>query len=176
MVVPDFDCGLLAGAGTMLFHIARRSGFHALSITVLVGLFGLDAKTVDFSINGQETAFMMIFMALMLQALTVRSRWTILKLGLGWAGLMWTRPDAFIYFGTVALGFLIFNAGKSIGLSRAGLFKVLLGAGAITTYCMRLGCSGPGIISGAQSLTPLSPRDMCSRCWCLTRVRGSSTS
>ena len=127
------SCGLLAGAGTMLFQIARRNGFHILSIAVLVGLFGLDAKTVDFSINGQETAFMMIFMALMLQALTVRSRWTVLKLGLAWAGLMWTRPDAFIYFGAGALGFLVFNAGKAIGLSRAGLIKVFLGAGAITT-------------------------------------------
>jgi hypothetical protein len=96
-------------------------------------MFGLDAKIVDFSINGQEAAFMLFFLALTLHALTVRSDWTILKLGLAGAGLMWTRPDGFIYFGAVSVGFLLFNGGRPIGQSRMGLLKIFLCAGAITT-------------------------------------------
>ena len=125
------SCAVLAGAAVLLFEVARRNGLSSLSIVVLIGLFGLDAKTVDFSINGQETAFMMFFLALTLHALTVRSRWTVLKLGLAWTGLMWTRPDGFIYFGAVALSFLLFNAGRPIGLSRPGLLKLFLWAAAV---------------------------------------------
>ena len=76
---------------------------------------------------------MMFFLALTLNALTVPSRWTVLKLGLAWTGLMWTRPDGFIYFGAVALGFVLFNAGQPIARSRLGLLKAFLCAGAVTT-------------------------------------------
>jgi hypothetical protein len=123
---------LLAGAAVLLFDSARKNSLSWIPTALLVGMFGLDAKIVDFSINGQEVAFMMFFLALALHALTVRSDWAILKLGLAGAGLMWTRPDAFIYFGAIALGFLLFNAGQPIGQSRLGLLKVLLGAGVLT--------------------------------------------
>ena len=76
---------------------------------------------------------MMFFLALALHALTVRSDWTVLKLGLAGAGLMWTRPDGFIYFGALGLGFLLFDAGRPIGQSRLGLLKIFLWAGALTT-------------------------------------------
>ena len=125
-------CALLATAAVLLFRIAQHSSLSVIPAAVLVGLFGLDAKIVDFSINGQETAFMMLFLALTLHALTVRSRWTILKLGLGWSGLMWTRPDGIIYLGVLALAFVLFNAGQPIARSRLGLLKVFLCAGAVT--------------------------------------------
>jgi hypothetical protein len=70
---------------------------------------------------------------LALHALTVRSEWTMVKLGLAGAGLMWTRPDGFIYIGAVSVGFLLFDAGRPMGQSRRGLFKILLGAGVVTT-------------------------------------------
>jgi hypothetical protein len=124
---------LLAGAAVLLFESARKNSLGVIPTALLVGMFGLDAKIVDFSINGQETAFMMFFLALALHALTVRSNWTILKLGLAGAGLMWTRPDGFIHFGAVTAGFLVFNAGRAIGQSRLGLLRIVLCAGAITT-------------------------------------------
>ena len=126
------SCALLAGAAVLLFDTARKNSFGWIPAVLLVGMFGLDGKIVDFSINGQEVAFMMFFLALALHALTVRSGWTVWKLGLAGAGLMWTRPDGFIYLGAVALGFLLFNAGRSIGRSRLGLLKILLGAGVLT--------------------------------------------
>jgi hypothetical protein len=104
-----------------------------IPVAVLVGLFGLDAKIVDFSINGQESAFMMFFLALSLNGLMVRSERRVLKLGLAWAGLMWTRPDGFVYFGAIALGFLLFDAGRPTGESRLGLLRTFLYAGVITT-------------------------------------------
>ena len=127
------SAAVLAAAAVPLFEIARKNSLSLIPAAVMVGLFGLDAKIVDFSINGQETAFMMFFLALTLHALTVPSRWTILKLGLAWTGLMWTRPDGFIYFGAVALGFVLFNAGQPIAQSRLRPLKVFLCAGAITT-------------------------------------------
>ncbi len=123
----------LAVAAVLLFDIARKNSLSLLATAVLVGMFALDAKVVDFSINGQEVAFMMFFLALALHALTVRSNRAVLKLGLAGAGLMWTRPDGFIYLGAVAGGFLLFNAGQPVGQSRQGLLKAFLGAGVITT-------------------------------------------
>ena len=127
------SCALLAGAAVLLFDSARKNSLSRIPTVLLIGLFGLDAKIVDFSINGQEVAFMMFFLALALHALTVRSGRTALKLGLAGAGLMWTRPDGFIYLGAVALGFLLFNGGRPIGQSRLGLLKIFLSAGALTT-------------------------------------------
>ena len=123
----------LAAAAVLLFETARKNSLGLIPTALLVGLFGLDAKIVDFSINGQETGFMMFFLALTLHALTVPSRGTALKLGLAWTGLMWTRPDGFIYMGIAALGFVLFNAGLPIGRSRLGLLKTFLYAGAVTT-------------------------------------------
>ena len=124
---------LLAGAAVLLYESARNNYLSRLATAVLIGMFAFDAKTVDFSINGQEIAFMMFFLALALHALTVRSNWTVLELGLAGAGLMWTRPDGFIYFGALGIGFLLFDAGRPIGQSRLGLLKVFLWAGALTT-------------------------------------------
>jgi hypothetical protein len=125
-------CGLSAAA-VFFFRIARHSSFMPLPLTVLLGLFATDGKIVDFSINGQETGAMMFFLALMLDALLVPSRLTTAKLSLSWAGLMWTRPDGFIYFGSIALGFLLFNAAdSSIAKSRFDLLKLFLKAGVIS--------------------------------------------
>jgi hypothetical protein len=124
---------LLAGAATLLFDIARKNSLGRLATAVLLGLFVFDAKIVDFSTNGQEIGFMMFFLALALHALTVRSDQTALKLGLAGAGLMWTRPDGFIYLGAIGLGFWLFNAGQPMGKSRLGLVKALAWGAALTT-------------------------------------------
>ncbi|MGA2915550.1 MAG: hypothetical protein ABSE89_05945 [Sedimentisphaerales bacterium] len=130
-------CSLLGAAAVLLFNAARKNSLTLIPVAVLIGMFAFDNKIIDFSINGQEVAFMMFFIALVLNALTTPSRWMILKLGLGWAGLMWTRPDGFIYFGAIALGFLLFNGGKPIGQSRRDLLKIFFLAG-ITTAVLYL--------------------------------------
>ncbi len=127
------SAALLAGAVVLLFDSARHNSLGLMATGVLVGMLAFDAKIVDFSINGQEVGFMIFFLALALHALTARSNRVILKLGLAGAGLMWTRPDGFIYLGAVGIGFLLFDAGRPIGQSRVGLFKVLVRAAAFTT-------------------------------------------
>ena len=122
-------CSSLAAAAVLLFKTARKNSLTLIPTAVLVGMFAMDTKIVDFSINGQEIAFMMLFLALTLNALTVCSRRTVLKLGLAWAGLMWTRPDGFVYIAAIAIGFLIFNAGQQIAGSRLGLLKIFFKAG-----------------------------------------------
>jgi hypothetical protein len=124
---------LLATAAVLLFDTAQKNSLTLIPTAVLIGMFAMDAKIVDFSINGQEIAFMMLFLALTINALTVRSRWMVLKLGSAWAGLMWTRPDGFIYIAAIALGFLLFNAGRPIAKSRLDLLKTFFYAGTVTT-------------------------------------------
>lgn len=125
-------CGLSAAA-VLFFRIARQHSFMTLPLIVLLGMFATDGKIVDFTINGQEAGAMIFFLALMLDALIVPSRSTTMKLSLAWAGLMWTRPDGFIYFGSIALGFLLFNAAdSSIAKSRLDLLKLFFKAGVIS--------------------------------------------
>src|SRR5208337_3702831 len=161
---------LLAGAAVLLYESARNNALSRLATVVLIGMFAFDAKVVDFSINGQEIGFMMFFLALALHTLTVRSDSTILKLGLAGAGLMWTRPDGFIYLGALGLGFLLFDAGGPIGQTRQGLLKVFLWAGALTTVLYLpwvlwawhyFGSPIPHTITAkglARHLAPVSPR------------------
>jgi len=64
-------------------------------------------QILDFSINGMETAFMIFFITCVIYFMTASSRHLSLKLGLAWAGLMWTRPDSFIYIGSISIGSLL---------------------------------------------------------------------
>ena len=150
---------LLAGAAVLLFDSARKNCLSWIPTVVLVGMFGLDAKIVDFSINGQEAAFMMFFLALALHALTVRSGWTALKLGLAGGGLMWTRPDGFIYLGAVAVGFLLFNAWAGDWAVAAWAAQGPLWARAHSQPCYTcLGFCGPGTTTGRPYHTPSLPK------------------
>ena len=71
-------------------------------------LYLFDVKNVAFSSNGMETAFMLLFVAwaVYLMSRAAPNQW--LTRGLCWGGLMWTRPDGFIYIGVFALAEWIF--------------------------------------------------------------------
>jgi hypothetical protein len=117
---------LLAGA------VGRRAG-GSLGILLAVGWLAFDAKTVDFAINGMETGFLVLFVAYSLWAhLTPGPRqWR--HLGAAWAGLMWTRPDAFITIGLLAAGFWLFDDPAKSGIRRGELFRTYLRAGLLTS-------------------------------------------
>jgi hypothetical protein len=102
-------CSFLALSAVMLQRIARATAMPPYATFLMIGLFAVDARIIDFSINGMETAFMVIFLVLSLYLLCVPVRRIALKLGLAWAGLMWTRPDSFIYIGGLAMGCLLFK-------------------------------------------------------------------
>lgn len=128
------SCAAFGGAAAFLFATLRHKHGRWLAAAAGVAWLCLDAKSVDFSINGMETAFMLLFLSYMLWALfTVTPERGWLHLGVAWGGLMWTRPDSFIYIGLVAVAAWLFNAGRDAAYPRRKCFPVFLKAGALCT-------------------------------------------
>jgi len=99
----------LGFTGVMLLKIAESKGFTLIAKILLIVLFATNILIIDFSINGMETAFMMFFVTSLLSVLLIPNIPSTLKLGFILTGLVYTRPDAFIYAGTLLLGFFIFQ-------------------------------------------------------------------
>jgi len=95
--------------GIFLLKIARGLDLQRYPTLLLLGLFSTNILIIDFSINGMETAFMMLFLSWYLYLLLVRPKNLVGQLALVFSGLMYTRPDGFIYGGAIAVGFLIFQ-------------------------------------------------------------------
>jgi hypothetical protein len=86
----------------------QRDGLVTIAI-VGVGMgCVLDPKIVDFSMNGMETALVILFAILTWHAFSSGAR--LWPCALGFAGLQWTRPDGCVYFGAIAAGWLVFGA------------------------------------------------------------------
>ncbi|MGA3007154.1 MAG: hypothetical protein ABSE59_04610, partial [Opitutaceae bacterium] len=106
-------CSFLASAAFLLAQLRNHWRLSTWGTTVLFGLFLTSAKIVDFTINGMESALMIFFTVGCLVGLTDPKRRTAWWLGLSFAGLMWTRPDAFVPGGALAVSWLIFGAPRS---------------------------------------------------------------
>ena len=121
------------GAITLLVILMRKLAWPAIATALLAVMLLTDAKSLDFTINGMETAFMLLFMAYALWAhFSPRPRqWQ--HLGAAWAGLMWTRPDSFIYVGLMAAGCWLFNQPDRTGGDRRHQLLLFLKAGLLTT-------------------------------------------
>jgi len=123
----------LGGAAALLVQIARRQDYGKVAAFFLVAWLALDAKIVDFTINGMETGFMILFLVYALWAHLSPGPRQWRHLGAAWAGLMWTRPDSFIYIGLIAAGFWLFHDSRRSGTSRTALLGLFLKAGLLTT-------------------------------------------
>lgn len=123
----------LGGAATLLAGLAARLGLKRMAAMFAVAMVVTDAKTLDFTINGMETAFMLLFLAYAWWAHLRPGPRQWAHLGGAWAGLMWTRPDSFIYVGLVAVGLWLFNDPERTGHDRRGLIRLYLKAGLLTT-------------------------------------------
>ncbi len=128
-----WSCGAFAGAAMLLFAIARRYQYGPWAAAGLVGFAVLDGKSLDFSVNGMETAFLLLFVAYALWAMLACRSWRWQHLGVAWAGLMWTRPDGFLYVGLLAAGVFFFNDPKRTGLTLGQWLGLFLKAGAVCT-------------------------------------------
>ncbi|MDI1334711.1 MAG: hypothetical protein PSU94_00880 [Lacunisphaera sp.] len=104
-----------------------------LAGALAAGLLLTDAKILDYTINGMETPFLLLFIAWTCWALFTEPPRAWMHLGLAWAGLMWTRPDGFIYVGALAAGALIFRPGPGRWWQRGAELAAFLRAGALTT-------------------------------------------
>src|SRR5208283_1351993 len=112
----------------LLFRVLQTLQVRRVSCWLTMALIGLDAKLVDFSINGMETGLLFFFLALAIHGLVVPGPRQMLRIGIGWAGLMWTRPDSFVYIAILGISALIFSPNRTAGQSRKELWKMLLAA------------------------------------------------
>jgi len=121
----------LAGGSVLLFHMMQSLQLRRVSCWLTVALIGLDAKIVDFSINGMETGLLIFFLGLTIHGLIVAGSRQMWRIGVGWAGLMWTRPDSCIYITILGVGTLLFLSDRKSGKSPVAWGKLLFGAGLI---------------------------------------------
>ena len=62
------------------------SQLRPVATFVLLGMFATDIKIVDYTINGQETGIMMLFLAMTLHAMIVPGKKAWLRLGMASTG------------------------------------------------------------------------------------------
>jgi hypothetical protein len=123
-------CALfLGGAGALLARVLQAQGLSPGLLWAVLLLMAFDIKTVMYSSNGMETAIVIFFLSLQLYAQTANTRHCTWLLGLAWGGVMWSRPDGFIYAGGLAVAVLIFRAGGPA--DRGWLVRQYLLAGAL---------------------------------------------
>lgn len=109
-----------------LFRDTIKAPAWAALLVTLALVF--DEKSIDFSINGMETAFMLLGVVLLIRELFKTTPPEPLRLGAIFAFLMWSRPDAFIHIGSLLLGYLLFKNGswRYIGLFfKAGITGIV---------------------------------------------------
>lgn len=123
--------GALAAGVVLLFRVLQTLQLRRVSCWLTVALIGLDAKIVDFSINGMETGLLVFFLALAIHGLVVTGSRQMLRIGVGWAGLMWARPDSCVYIAILGVGTLLFLSGKTADRSGKGWGKLLFRAGLV---------------------------------------------
>lgn len=127
--------GFLAGGLVLFYQTLRTLEVRRSALGLTLALIGLDAKVLDFSINGMETGLLIFFLALTIHGLFVNGPRQILRLGGGWAGLMWSRPDSCVYIAVLGAGSLFFLtrwSGQTDGKASAW-GKNLLGAAVVCT-------------------------------------------
>lgn len=88
--------------------------FYFLSIILL----SLSFIIVDNTINGMESAFMVFFECQLICLLITKPQHYNIKLGIIFALIMFTRPDGFIYAGSILLGFVLYTKFPSSQLTQ----------------------------------------------------------
>lgn len=120
-----FNCMLLGSTGVLTWHIGRSIHRHHFATFILLLYLAIDPKLIDNSINGMETAMMAFFLTLTIYALVVKQGTAqLITLTMALAGVMWTRPDGFVYVSGLLLGVLIWP-----NRHRADWFRLLVKAG-----------------------------------------------
>ena len=121
-----FSIAAFAAAVALMFRFCRDSwSLPSASALLVAALLVLDAKSVVFSVNGMETALLLLLLVVFLASLYRRGSRLHIPIGLAAAGLQWVRPDACILGLAVVAGIWFFHpAGLPTG-TRAGSLKVL---------------------------------------------------
>ena len=106
------SAGALAAAAAFILKALEESGAEPRWGAIAVVLCLLEAKVVSFSANGMETGILVFFAALAWRELCRKPAPVVWRLAVAYGGLMWTRPDAFVFAGaaTVATGIFLVRA------------------------------------------------------------------
>jgi len=101
--------GALAFAGGVAFFVRTlvRAGMGVWALAAAM-LLTLEIKGAQYSVNGQETGFMIFFLGWSVDLLSRPGPYRWKSLALCWAGLQWTRPDGFVIGGAWALSRIVF--------------------------------------------------------------------
>jgi hypothetical protein len=122
-----FTIPAFAVSGVLLLKAIDRTPPRWTAATWFLGVVYLfDVKSLAYSTNGMEAAFMLLFMAwaVYLMSRSETDRW--LLRGLCWGGMMWTRPDGCVYIVVFSIAELIF-----LSTSRRATFVALAKAAAV---------------------------------------------
>ena len=103
-------CGLVLASATffldrIFIKINLPRGFYFLAIF----LFFFNFLVIDNTINGMESAFMVFFEIYLISILVTQPKQLTLQLAIAFAGLMFSRPDGFIYGGALILSLFLFG-------------------------------------------------------------------
>lgn len=102
----------LAAAALLVWRRADTLRVGKVGRLLIVGMLLLDAKLTDFATNGMETAMLVYFVLLLWSELESPHRPHLWRVAIAIAGLMWTRPDAFILGAAVILPHFIIRGGE----------------------------------------------------------------
>jgi hypothetical protein len=105
-----FSIAAYAGSGVLILSAAARAVPRwSLALWWLALVYLFDSKSVVFSTNGMETAYMLLFVAWAVYLISPPQPDKWLARGLCWAGLMWSRPDGCVYIAALAAAELLFS-------------------------------------------------------------------
>ncbi|MBN1864042.1 MAG: hypothetical protein JW808_03995 [Victivallales bacterium] len=131
--IPAFVGGAMFMVMTFFGGIPRDFSKIPLAVkcpAAFASLFYLlEAKAVMFSVNGMETALMLLFCgaAFYLSIDNSGKKW--LYAGISWAGLMWTRPDSCFY----VAGFMLTTWVCALPGMRTAALKGIVKSAIVTT-------------------------------------------
>jgi hypothetical protein len=123
----------LAAGGMITVDLLGRQRFgpaqgwgHLLFPLLLV----LSVKVTAFTVNGQEAGFWVLFLAVAFSAAVRGHARHWVAAGIGWGGLMWTRPDSPLHIALIGLAALAFRDGRRVaeltGMLKAALLCTLV--------------------------------------------------
>jgi hypothetical protein len=104
-----FSIAAFAASAILLLKTIDETPPRWFAATWFLGfVYLVDVKNVAFSINGMETAFMLMFVAWAVYLMSRTDSGPWLWRGLCWGGLMWSRPDGCVYIAAFSLAEIIF--------------------------------------------------------------------
>ncbi|HTJ78105.1 MAG TPA: hypothetical protein VL357_03840 [Rariglobus sp.] len=119
----------LAGAMLLMGKYAQDYAMSGTAIWVILILGVLDVKTIGFSSNGMETGLLVFFTAFVWREFNRPSDARWMPLALGYAGLMWTRPDTCVLIIAMMSGVWLFSDGTNKRPWRTSLLKAAMVGG-----------------------------------------------